>query len=171
MDRPSLLRPFKTALCAGTLVMAAAGGANAEIVSHFFYQNGGNACTGALPTYEGALRKRPKAIVNQGDVPAYATCSAMSDAAIPNPNRVLALAYNRGTIPVEMSCTMVNGDEVDGANYVVSTRNLPVGQPTQFVWVPLAPKPVFQYGLVGVSCLLPPNVEIDTFAYYVDETI
>lgn len=46
------------AIAAGPLILGA-GSVHAATIDRLNLQNGGNACTGALPTFEGSLRKRP----------------------------------------------------------------------------------------------------------------
>jgi len=151
--------------------IAAIGAADAATVGRFFFQNAGSACTGARPTYEGALRKRPLAIANEGDVPAFVTCSPTADANGANGKSALTFATNHGTTAIELNCTLVNGNELDSALYTPQTKILQPGEAAGIGWTPTLPATTFPKPGLGISCTLPPNVELSFFGYTVDEDV
>lgn len=136
------------------------------------YQNGGNACTGALPTYEGALRKRPTAIANQGSDFAFVTCSAEGDyLRSTTPTTVVIRVTNRNANSVDLSCTFINGDAQYGTIFIPQTKSLLPGIDVQMAWNPVPPAANFEKHTVSVSCALPPNVELNSFANKFSESI
>jgi len=166
MNRYSLLCLFSVAVC------GMAGTAEAATVSRTFYQNGGSACTGALPTFEGALRKRPKAIANVGTTTSFITCSAVgNDQNTAMPHLAFVYVTNRSAAPVDLSCTFINGDEYYGSASVPQTVNLPVNVLTSVFWFPESPDPTFLRDAVSVSCALPPGVEVNLFGQSIQQDV
>lgn len=158
------------ALCAVFTAAGVAAPASAATVTRTFYQNGGSACTGALPTYEGALRKRPKAIANEGAAAAFITCSALSnDQNSSMPNVAFAYFTNRGASAASVSCTMVNGDEFYGSTATTQTLELPAGRFLSMFFSPESSQ--FDHFSVSLSCRLPPGVELNIFGHNIDEDI
>lgn len=146
--------------------------ANAATVTRTPYQNAGSACTGALPTYEGALRKRPKAIANEGTGLAFVTCSApANDSNSRKPQRLFLWVFNRSTSTVSLSCTMVNGDEFNGSTATPATATVAPGVLTPLLWQPVSPATEFERSALSVSCALPPQVEINLVGQVIDEDI
>jgi hypothetical protein len=163
----------KVTLLAATaaLCLAAIAPADAATVSRTFYQNGGSACTGALPTYEGALRKRPKAIANEGTTGAFITCSAITND-LNSAKPAVAFAYftNRGASATSVSCTFVNGDEFYGSTATPQTLPLASGQFLPMFFVPPS-GPEFDRFTINLSCSLPPGVELNLFGHNIEEDV
>lgn len=169
--RPSsrFLAAAAVAACAALLSPAPA--AAATVVRQFF-QNGGSACTGALPTFEGSLRKRPLGIANEGAVPAFITCSAQANNVNgARPTAVFASATNRGAAAVTLSCTLVNGDSFNGAAYTVTSIVVPASDLATLQWLPAAPATQLPFASVSISCALPPGVEVNYFGHDIAEDI
>jgi len=133
-----------------------------------YQQNGGSACTGSTPAHEGSLRKRPKAIANEGTTTAYITCSALSDQTGPKPTAVLAWFTNRSAVAVTVSCTMVDGDEFNGSTAFPASKVFAPGLFDGMLWTP--PGPTFR-AAVSLSCALPPGVELNFFSHAAQEEI
>lgn len=171
------MRPSSRLLAAATAAFAAAGvlspgSADAATVARQFFQNGGSACTGALPTFEGSLRKRPLAIANEGAVAAFITCSAQSNNAnSARPTVVFAAANNRSGAAVTLSCTLVNGDGFNGTAFTPASIVLPVNELTTLQWLPAAPATQLPFASVSISCSLPPGVEVNYFGHDIAEDI
>lgn len=159
--------PLPATLATSLLVAALLAPAHSDAaVPKRYYQNGGSACTGALPTFEGSLRKRPKAITNEGDTTAFITCSADSDEMnSTNPNLVFISLRNNGPATISVSCTLVNGAEWSGSLATPQTISLAPGARFNNLWVPVSPATAFPYDSVNVSCALPPGVEANYFGY------
>lgn len=144
------------------------GAADAATSPRNYQQNGGSACTGTLPTFEGALRKRPKAIANEGTTTAFVTCSALSDQTGPRPTAVLAWFTNRGAAAATVNCTMIDGDEFNGSTAFPKSKVFAAGLFDGMVWTPSGP--TFRAS-VSLSCALPPGVELNFFGHSVQEEI
>lgn len=159
-----------TTICAAVIAASAAAPADAATVNRTFYQNGGSACTGALPTFEGALRKRPKAIANEGTTNAFITCSAISnDINSANPQTAFAYFTNRAASAADVTCTFVNGDEFYGSTATVQTIPLASGQFAPMFFTPAGDQ--FDLPTISLSCNLPPGVELNLFGLNVDEDV
>lgn len=169
--RPSSLLLAAAAFAAGAGLLSA-GPAAAATVARQFFQNGGSACTGALPTFEGSLRKRPLAIANEGAVAAFVTCSAQANNFNGvRPTVVFASATKRGGAAVTLSCTLVNGDSFNGAAYTLASIVLPASESATLQWLPAAPATQLPFASVSISCALPPGVEVNYFGHDIAEAI
>lgn len=117
-------------------------------------------CQGALPAYEGALRKRPLAMQNEGASPAFVSC------ALPVENKLtrMELALAASTAAATVTCTAVNGfDGGTGIRYSTKSRALPAGgEPQILTWLPgdFGGSGTFPDMQVSVSCSLPPGVNL-----------
>lgn len=146
---------------AAVTAIAAPYTASAADLERQVYQNGGSACTGALPTCEGALRKRPLAIVNEGASNAFVTCSLPveeSNASFPT------LGYlklqNTGSAAVTIECSLVAGAQWEGS--VVQPKSIPMGANSALLvnWAPAAGATYLPRRTVNFSCMLPPGTGI-----------
>ncbi|MGY0612066.1 MULTISPECIES: hypothetical protein [unclassified Luteimonas] len=163
---------FAAMLSVGVCASAMPAQADAATVERAYVHNGGSACTGALPTYEGALRKRPKAIANEGASIAFVTCSAVWDDANPsNPFKVAASVTNRGTAAATLSCTFVNGNEFYGSVSTPATISVPAGGFSVIGWDPVLPATQFPFSAASISCALRPGMEINYFGQQVHQEV
>ena len=163
---------FATAALTAGLYLTVVGPSNAATVRREFYQNGGSACTGALPTFEGSLRKRPKAIGNEGTTTAFVTCSAVAnDLSSEKPQQVFASFTNNTSISVNVNCSLINGDAFYGSIATPQTMSLPPGTLTYMEWSPVSPAPTLPNYSANISCALPPGVELDIFGQVINEDI
>lgn len=164
-------RLFVATLILGLSAVTGMAPAEAETLDRGFFQNGGSACTGALPTFEGSLRKRPKAIANEGAATAFVTCSAVANFMnSAKPYLVFVAVTNRGTAAVDLNCTLVNGDEFNGSTAFPATISLAVNALEFIQWLPDG-ELEFQHDAVSISCALPPRVEINYFGQDVFEDV
>lgn len=155
-----------TVLCTAAL---ASGTASAVDVERTQYFNAPAHCQGALPNFEGALRKRPLALQNEGTSNAFVTC------VIPNQGRVLAVevyaSSHNGTAGT-IECTMVSGWKGGTNHYLPQSTVTPAdGTWTGFVWegADFPGAPVFMPGYIGLSCNLPAGTGLNDFwVYYVE---
>lgn len=123
-------------------------------------------CQGALPAFEGSLRKRPLAIANEGTSNAFISCSLPIEQTAHNGNNIVAIGLvNRGPALVAVACTMVDGTAPELAGAIPPTlypKNIAIapGEGVTLAWQ------ASEYALqvfskfAGVSCSLPPGVEI-----------
>ena len=154
---------IRTAIVAATMMAAiAAPDAYAAEIVRQTYQNGGSACTGALPTYEGALRKRPRAIVNEGTAVAFITCSTNTEEiSASKPTIAFMRLFNSGSGTVTVNCTFVNGADWEGGANEVRSVTLGSGSFAIASWGdPADDAPQFTYRTVNFSCALPPGVGV-----------
>lgn len=128
--------------------------------------NATGACNGALPSYEGALRKRALAIANEGTAPAFVSCSVPTDGFQNQGYQAGALTFlNRTGNPVAFNCTMVAGVAsglAPGLEPAYYTKLVAVAANggVQVPWL------TSEYGVeiferpINFSCQLPAGVEI-----------
>lgn len=128
-------------------------------------------CNGALPGYEGALRKRALAIANEGTASAFVSCSVATNEADSTGNVGFAVyATNRGAEPQVLSCTFIDGVTAElavlrpslvAAVYRPKILAISPGQANVLLWTPdeFGLKRFTAYG--SVSCSLPPGMELN----------
>ncbi|WP_133000534.1 hypothetical protein [Luteimonas arsenica] len=165
-----------------TLALAAsafAPDAEAALVERILYFNASAHCQAALPMYDGMIRKRPLAVVNEGAGTSFVTC------AIPTQGRIVSLelfASARGGVPAQLTCTAVSGLESEVSHRVPRTINLPAsGARAGTLWWgtyyggPLARptgEPNFFVGpYLAVTCALPPATGLNNFILTYNEEI
>lgn len=154
------------AALAAASVFAVSGASHAELIERTSFVNATGACNGALPSFEGALRKRPTAIANEGTASSFVSCSLAGDETNYGTAGVVAVVINRGTAAVNVSCTYVDGvaQEISEQPPVYSPKTVsaPVGVATPMVWL-AEDAPFSSY--VNLNCSLPPKVEIAAVGY------
>jgi hypothetical protein len=126
-------------------------------------------CQGALPAYEGKLRKRPMALVNEGSTTAFVTCGLTADengpySDWPGPRALeIEVANYTGTSDTTVKCTVA---EVLGYYYPVDIE-VAAGTSSQYLWVayPLTEGQAFgqrwTFYRPAISCALPPGTQIN----------
>lgn len=132
-------------------------------------------CQGALPNFEGAIRKRPLGVQNEGTTASFVTCSFVNqyDSGVQNQtvDYFDAFFINKGTSAAVVTCTGVAGFETGADNTYISKE------------ITVAPNSTVHtlmhfdandnggesfYPLVSLSCRIPPGVGInDTYVGYV----
>jgi hypothetical protein len=165
---PTAIRP---ALLAGTFVAALSalsmpGIASADSAITFATDN----CNGALPGYEGALRKRPLGILNEGTTNAFVSCGvSINESHNAGINTAAIFLINRGTATQAVTCTFIEGlpPEFGAINPALppptyrpkAVAVLP-GQLVPVQWTP-GEFELEQFSLYGAfNCNLPPKMEI-----------
>jgi len=146
-----------------------------QAVAGSLASNAVDSCNGALPGFEGALRKRPLGIANEGAASAFVTCSFTNAYNLSGILDGLVFVTNRRATSVDITCTFVNGlvAEAQQVNpdlplptYFVKTVALEAGE--------FAPVAVFasDYELdafalpyMNVNCALPSGVEMNLVGY------
>lgn len=127
--------------------------------------NASGACQSALPVFDVNIRKRPKAVVNEGDAPAFVTCTyyGQADNLDEYPTKVTIWVSTNVLQQVSLTCTGVNGAELDAIEASVKTVNL--NNPVNTVPMSWTPEDFgsfgnFQSPYFSVSCQLKPDVAI-----------
>jgi hypothetical protein len=171
--------PLTRTLIITLAVGAAAGMSCRDAEAGTVASNAVDMCNGALPGFEGALRKRPLAIANEGGVSAFVTCSFTSGYNIMGIYDAVVYATNRSSGAVNVTCTFVNG-LVPEVVQIAPTFPLPTYYPVTVALAPgqFAPIAVVadDYGLetfpapyMNVNCNIPPDVEMNLVGYDYDE--
>lgn len=125
-----------------------------------------DACQGALPNFEGALRKRPLGIVNQSSATTFVSCG------LPRANSsesfigfVFATVTNGGADNADISCTLVDGFAASQGGtpvYVVKSEMVAPGAGSNLSW-DTSDIGKANFDMVQLSCALPPGTEINYF--------
>ncbi len=131
-------------------------------------------CQGALPNFEGSIRKRPLAVQNEGSANSFVTCSFLTQYDSANQAAVSyfgAYFTNFATVARTVTCTGVAGHSTNVGNQFVSksVTVAPGGElQTQLLFTIADNGNVGYYPLVSMSCNIPPGVGInDTYVGYV----
>lgn len=131
-------------------------------------------CQAALPSFEGALRKRPTGILNQGPGNAFVSCAFAQNNYDDTPaERVGITLTNRTDTGMTITCTLVDGQN----NFIAIPPNLltksfavPAHSSSEEQWSVTGDngnQPFDRY--LGLSCNLPAGAEIGTIWYYIAE--
>jgi len=86
-------------------------------------------CQGALPSFEGAIRKRPLAIQNEGSSNAFVTCALNNtgyNAGTTFISTVLIYAQNLNSSSRSITCTAVNSSATTSPDSLYVTRTVSV---------------------------------------------
>lgn len=122
--------------------------------------NAGAACLPALPRYDTDVRKRPLAVVNEGNVATFVTCNYTVDQEAYDPGGGVEwfdiTARNQSQSARTVTCTAVIGVDDGQARYIVKSVNLQPGQRMEMAWRAADHGlPGGWEGPVNLSCLLP----------------
>jgi len=160
-------------LAIGTLIVAIgiSGQAGAARQQRISIQSAVGTCQAPLPNFEGAFRKRPLGIANEGSSPAFISCAHSAQTVNSRGIDTLVVHFiNRRAADVGVSCTLING------------LASPLGVPSFF------PKTAFTTGgnqvisvtwsqddnggtpfiAPSISCAIPPGVEINATQIFYD---
>jgi hypothetical protein len=144
------------------LIGATTGATAAEVETSYFSHAAAN-CQSALPVFDGNIRKRPKALANEGTSIAFVTCAFEQTPTPPNKIvRVIQLALNRGGVARTVSCTLVDGirDEVLSPSHTQTVTLNGNGVWAALVWDADLMNEGTNYTSPALSCSLPPGVEL-----------
>ena len=136
--------------------------AAANVVLRDVISHGTANCQSALPVFDGNIRKRPKAVANEGASPAFVTCDFES-----TPNEMSQVAavrvffINRSTAARTISCTAVFGVG-DTVLVPSSTKSIAAaaGEAVELEWDAANDNGGAFYSAPALSCNLAPGVEI-----------
>ena len=124
-----------------------------------------NVCQGALPSYEGAFRKRPRGIRNEGSGDAFISCALLARAgSVAKHTNINIKFYNSSAVARTISCTLVDGGGIGGSApapiNIVKSGNMPAGNAAFLSWS-TSDNGGDNYYVPAFSCLIPPGVEIN----------
>lgn len=122
-----------------------------------------NLCQPALPAFDGAFRKRPRAIANEGDASAFLSCGLLARAGTQARHDAVEVVFlNRGPTGATVNCTLVDSTTLSAANPDrVLTKTVSVGVFAfgSIVWAS-ADINGARYLKPAVSCSVPPQVDV-----------
>jgi hypothetical protein len=130
-------------------------------------------CQGALPNFEGAIRKRPLAVQNEGSAASFVSCSFSSeyDTEAQRPVSYFGAFFTNGSATARtVTCTGVAGYDTGDNTYVSKSVTVAPNRLEQadIFFVPGDIGGAGYYPLVSMSCNIPPGVGInDTYVGYV----
>jgi hypothetical protein len=129
-----------------------------------------NNCQSALPVFDGNIRKRPRAVVNEGDSSVFVTCSFDLPDTVTG---VRIFTSNQGVAEAQVSCTGVNGFDDDSGIFVVKTVQVPTSGPATPLFWQAADfgSPTIPDSLFSISCHIPPDVGLRTSQVFSREDI
>jgi len=128
--------------------------------------NAGASCLPALPRYDGNVRKRPLAVVNEGTTSSFLTCNYTVDEYASDAHggveRFDLTAKNQGNSASTVTCTAVIGVDDGQARYIIKSATLQPGERKKMEWKATDYSlPNGWEGPVNMSCLLPPNMGLN----------
>lgn len=150
--------PLLTAAALGALLFPAAPVQGSD------WSNAVDVCQGSLPSFEGALRKRPLGIVNEGTSNAFVSCALRAPLDGELITGIFVLFQNRTGSAQAVSCTLVDGlaQPFPGYTpvYLPKTTGIAANSPAVESWT--ADDNSQPYVIPNLNCALPPGVEINT---------
>jgi hypothetical protein len=115
-----------------------------------------NACQGALPSFEGSLRKRPRGMINEGAASAFLSCGFPAEISGSGRTDLIAVEFrNEGTTAQTFSCTAV--DTVPNPRFSTKSLTIAAGTVNAISWLPVD-NGGGNYVYPAVSCELPPQI-------------
>jgi hypothetical protein len=128
-------------------------------------------CQGALPSYEGAIRKRPLAVQNEGGISAFVTCAFLTDQANVSVEDFGVYASTTNGQAATLNCTAIVGYQTGGPLYAAKSVALSeTGQQSSIFWSeedfggPISPNLP-----VSLSCSLAPGVGLNDMYFNYDD--
>lgn len=129
-------------------------------------------CQPALPTFDGNIRKRPKAVQNEGTTTAFVTCGFTGDAFASGANGIYyatLFLVNNTPGAIEINCTLVPGSYATVVGgFLPKTRVIPAGDTGALIEWSSSSYANGRFGAnAAVSCALPPGAGIgEVLDYY-----
>lgn len=158
----SPIRPLLATAALSALLLASPARAND-------WSNAIDVCQGALPSFDGDLRKRPLGIINEGASTAFVNCSIRAPLGQmggggTNVSQIILLMTNRSTTAQTVNCTLVDGVAAPfpsfPAVYLPKTSTIQPGAFAVVNWFGFETT-AERFRLPNLSCGLPPEVEIN----------
>ncbi len=167
---------FKTMLV-GAAIAAALAGVSTDahavtvLLTRTMGQNATGLCNAMAPAQEATLRKFPLGLKNVGTTAQPIACSTPGDQGSPGNNLVRIYIFSEIQTAVDVNCTLVDGDLVQGATFYPKTVNLAAGASSFIGWTPA------EFGLAhfhardNLNCSLPAGVNMSLVAWTYDESV
>lgn len=135
------------------------------------WSNAVDVCQGSLPSFEGALRKRPLAIANEGTSSSFLSCSLRAPAATNGQGLVagtIVVVTNRSASAKTVSCTLVDGAALPYPSIppTYHTKSIDVGAGgwSAASWTQQDDNANSPYRRPNLNCSLPVGVELNSVA-------
>ncbi len=155
------MKIFAAAVATTLIALAASPQARAVGLLETRATNAAGNCQAALPAFEGLIRKRPLAVVNEGDVTAFVTCAFTTSQLALGISGYQARLTNIGTTPQTVNCTGVTGEE-SNATYFTKTMVLSPGTSQIMSYTNILDNlGVLFTNRLSFSCSLPPLVGLN----------
>lgn len=151
-------------------VLLAAPTAQAVLVTRNETSSAVKVCQGALPAFEGALRKRPKAIQNEGSSAAFVSCAiegrGLSRTMSAHAKRLQLFFVSSAPGYNNVTCTVVDaGQLTSNAAYSRTITVAPGNTQDSVLFVATDLDANGRWFIPAVSCALPPGVGISHLWY------
>ena len=148
-------------VAAGLLAAAAVHADTRTLVSQ---ANAVGPCQAALPSFEGLVRKRPAALVNEGAANAFVTCSPDTFQGMPSGGDHYGLLFrNYNADAITITCTAVFADGAGNPGWSMpKSVTLAANSTAQLWWNAIDNVPVGNNMSFNTSCALPPGGAITT---------
>ncbi|MEP6634865.1 MAG: hypothetical protein ABJA62_11735 [Luteimonas sp.] len=119
-------------------------------------------CQGALPSFEGAIRKRPLAVQNEGAQIAFVTCGMEgNNTGVANTSNIFVILRNTGASTQTVGCTLIDGGlDVNTPAFFPKSVAVPVGPDATFISWNTNDNGGNKFLYPAISCALPPGVGI-----------
>lgn len=161
-------KPNVLAITVATMAAMSAGAADAALIQRVYHQNAANHCQGALPAFAGTLRARPLGVGNEGNAPAFLTCSFETSGQFAPINRLsVFFANNNDAGSIAINCTGVFGVQRATPVYLAKSVNVTAGATGNLVWTDADNGGEALPGPGNISCAMAPGaVMLDIFNYF-----
>lgn len=128
-------------------------------------------CQGALPSYEGAIRKRPLAVQNEGGISAFVTCAFLTDQFNASVDDFGVYASTTNGQAATLNCTAVVGYQTGGPLYAAKSVELSEsGAQSSIYWSEEDfGGPISTSQPVSLSCSLAPGVGLNDMYFNYDD--
>ena len=164
---------FKVIMICGT-VAALAGAvptAQATTITRTMGQNVTGLCNAMAPAQEATLRKFPLGLKNVGTTAQPIACSAPGDQSSAGNTLVKIYIFSEIQTAVDVKCTLVDGDLIQGAVFYPKTVNLAAGATSSISWTPAEFNLLNFHARANLNCSLPAGVNMSLMAWTYDESV
>lgn len=151
---------MKSTAALAALSVMAAGGAGAQTAFQGVIGPAVEHCQAAMPAYDGALRKRPTAIANEGTAPVFLSCGMAVATSGRTSRTAIEVSFgNFSGAPADVSCTLVvrHGNE---RRYLTKSRLIEAPYSQRLSWSSVADNGGDPFDSPGLSCRLSGQTEL-----------
>jgi hypothetical protein len=126
-------------------------------------------CQASMPIHDGKIRKRPRAVQNEGTTTAFVTCGLEGRggyrSTVPNAKTVIVKLINEGSPTTQtVNCTAI--DVMNDSITATSSHLVPPHAPQIIEFASTQINPATGWWLIpAVSCALPPGIGISMIGY------